>query len=185
MQNTLIARTFAQAFYNVISNSEEKEEIFSQYKFLVECMEKQTSFYSILETPKINKAEKKDMLERVFRNKFNNLFVDFLQILASKGYLSKVIEIYNEMRSFKELEGGKIKVFVTTAVSLTSEARENLKKALGKKLNAEVILVEKVDKSILGGFIIQIDDTLVNASVKLHLEKIGNCILERSKTYGV
>lgn len=185
MQNKLIARTFARAFCNNISESSEKQDILAQYKCLVDCVEKQQDFESFLVTPKISIVEKKNFVEKLFRGKFHDMLVNFLLVLASKGHLSEVCAIYEEVENLEKLEGDKVKVRITTAIKLNDEVTSNISTSIGKKLNATAILEEKVDPGILGGIIIQVEDTMVNGSLKRHLEKIGNCILERSRTYGI
>lgn len=185
MQNTLIARSFAKAFYNNISKNDAKKDILAQYQCLVDCIKKQENFESFLSTPKVSIIEKKDFVEKLFRGKFHDIFVNFLLVLTNKGHSSAICDIYEEIENIEMLEGNKVKVCITTAVKLNDEIKSNVVKAIGKKLNAEVILEEKVNPEILGGIIVQVQDTLVNGSLKHHLEKIGNCILERSRTYGI
>ncbi|WP_372370231.1 ATP synthase F1 subunit delta [Candidatus Uabimicrobium sp. HlEnr_7] len=185
MQNTIIARTFAEAFYDIICDSKDKKDLLDQLSFLVKCIDEQHDFHTFLITPKVSYVAKKDFIEKVFRGKLHDTLVDFLQVLTNKGHLSAICDIYREVESLQELEGSKVKVFVTTATSLLEDAKSKIKKTLEKKLSAEVVLVEQVNADIIGGFIVRVEDTLVNGSIKHHLEKIGNCILERSKTYGI
>ena len=53
------------------------------------------------------------------------------------------------------------------------------------KFANDIILEENTDPQILGGFVLQVEDTLINCSIKNHLNKIKNSILERSKSYGI
>ena len=185
MQNTIIARTFAEAFYNIVSESENKQELLDQYQHLAKCVEEQKDFEMFLGAPKISRVAKKEFIEKIFRGKLDDALVNFLQVLANKGRLSALCDIHHEIENLQELEGSKVKVFVTTATPLSDDVKSNLTDALKKKFAAEIVLVEQVNADIIGGFIIRVEDTLINGSVKHHLKKIGNCILERSKTYGI
>ena len=185
MQNTIIARTFAEAFYDIICDSEDKKDLLEQLSFLVKCVGEQHDFAIFSATPKISRVVKKDFIKKVFRGKLHDSLVNFLQVLNNKGHLSAIDDIYREIESLQELEGSKVKVFVTTATPLAEEQKSKLIDALKKKLSADIVLVEQVKADILGGFIVRVEDTLIDGSIKHHLEKIGNCILERSKTYGI
>ena len=185
MQNTIIARTFAEAFYDIICGSEDKQDLLDQLSFLVKCISEQNDFSAFLATPKISRVVKKEFIEKVFRGKLHDSLVNFLQVLTGKGHLYALCDIYREIESLQELEGSKVKVLVTTATPLSADAKSKITKSLQDKFSADIVLVEQVDANILGGFIVRVEDTLIDGSIKNHLKKIGNCILERSKTYGI
>ena len=126
MQNTIIARTFAEAFYDIICGSEDKQDLLDQLSFLVKCISEQNDFSAFLATPKISRVVKKEFIEKVFRGKLHDSLVNFLQVLTGKGHLYALCDIYREIESLQELEGSKVKVFVTTATPLSADATEEV-----------------------------------------------------------
>jgi F-type H+-transporting ATPase subunit delta len=70
---------------------------------------------------------------------------------------------------------------LTTSVPVSAETKENIRQriqAIERYKNSTLILEEKVDESLIGGFVIQIDDELFNASIKHDLEYIKNQFVE-------
>ncbi|MDY6028813.1 MAG: F0F1 ATP synthase subunit alpha [Acidaminococcaceae bacterium] len=78
-----------------------------------------------------------------------------------------------ELGSIKEL----LDVTVTTAKKLTSEEYQSISVILTEKLGREIFLNKKVDKSILGGIIVQVGDKVFDASAA---RKLANASVELS-----
>ncbi|MCI0472597.1 MAG: F0F1 ATP synthase subunit delta, partial [Ignavibacteria bacterium] len=65
----------------------------------------------------------------------------------------------------------------TSTVKSESKFLADLQNIISKVIKSEVELTEKTDASILGGFIINIDDIQYDASIKHKLEKIQRELL--------
>ena len=61
---------------------------------------------------------------------------------------------------------------VTTAVAMTPEQKERLRSALEQKLRRTVRITERIERSILGGVIVQYGDTRIDNSVKFRLDAL-------------
>jgi F-type H+-transporting ATPase subunit delta len=57
--------------------------------------------------------------------------------------------------------------------------KQDIIKMVSKHLSTEVALKEVVNEDIMGGFILRVDDTLIDASVKNRLRKIRNAITNK------
>ena len=77
------------------------------------------------------------------------------------------IELYNEHE-------GIIRVDVTTAYDLNDSQRKELLDALSTSTGKNVKMDHKVDKEIIGGVIVRIDDTVLDGSVKHKIRKLKN-----------
>lgn len=65
-----------------------------------------------------------------------------------------------------------VNVTVRTAVAMTSEQKERLRAALSEKLRQTVRITEHIDRSILGGVVVQYGDTRIDNSVKYRLDAL-------------
>ena len=107
--------------------------------------------------------------------KDHDLVMDrFVQILAQNGDLNKHSEIEAE---YKKLES-QAKGFRQAEVTVAREAELNhaivdeLNKIAGSKLEIK----QKVDAGIVGGIIMKVDDTLLDASVKTQLNNLNQSL---------
>lgn len=72
------------------------------------------------------------------------------------------------------MENGKLK----TAVPLEQQAVEAIKKRFERILGTEINLSVEVDPSLLGGFIVNVQNKVYDRSIKSHLSKLRNYIIE-------
>jgi F-type H+-transporting ATPase subunit delta len=78
---------------------------------------------------------------------------------------SKYIEKHNELKGIQS-------ALVTTAVPLNHELEKQVLNKLSKLTNKQTLLTNKVDKSLLGGFVLRVGDIEYNASFKNKLKNI-------------
>ena len=106
---------------------------------------------------------------KIFKNKIQDLTMQFLLLLLKKGreaILQQVIYHYIDL----DMENRGVLLAELISAKPISEST---KSAIKTKISAtrKVQLTEKIDKSILGGFIINIGDSQYDASVR---KKINN-----------
>jgi F-type H+-transporting ATPase subunit delta len=109
---------------------------------------------------------------------YDQILDNFVKALALNNDIGLQEEIFQE---FEKLEKGAkgIKIAeVTSAKPLEKHAEKQIIEHLNKMVNAEVELKKKIDEKILGGVVIRLDDTLIDASVKKSLEDLKNNLAE-------
>ncbi len=97
---------------------------------------------------------------------------NFVQALALNNDTGMFEEISLEFEKIEKGEKGIKIAEVTSAKPLDKRSEKEIVEHLNKMVNAEVELKKKVDEKILGGVIIKMDDTLIDASVKKSLEDL-------------
>lgn len=135
---------------------------------------KNRDLYLLLKSPIVHADKKKQILKMIFGGKVEELFMAFLNILVTKGrevYMPEIAVEY--MRQYKQVNHISM-VKLTTAVPLDME----LQKAIHDKLQASeetdehVELSATVDPSLIGGFVVEFEDKIYDASVKHKLDKL-------------
>jgi F-type H+-transporting ATPase subunit delta len=56
--------------------------------------------------------------------------------------------------------------------------REEIKKLVQKNTQSEIELIEKIDKDLIGGFVLKIGDTLYDSSVSTRIRKVKRELVE-------
>ena len=130
-------------------------------------------FRTFLETPSIDHRAKRDVLERSFRGRMDDLVLDFFQIVVAKGRQFLFPEIFEECEYLYDLEVGRIHVEAVTAAPLDESLRAQIVESLIQRAHREVILVSKVRPEILGGLVLRFRDLVFDGSVQTALEKIA------------
>ena len=124
----------------------------------------------LLSLPTISVSERIGIVKKIFGNE--GLAVRLLFLLVDHGRIRFLGEIADDfdakMLDYQNTEN----VLVTTAVALSPDQKERLRSALSHKLRRTVRITERIDRSILGGVIVQYGDTRIDNSVKYRLDRL-------------
>ena len=133
---------------------------------------------ALLQSPIVKGDKKQSVLDAVLNGKVGELTASYLRILVQKGREGLVVDMVQEgqtqLRALRNIQS----VTVTTAVALTDALRANILAQVAKVHKGEVDLTEKVDPDILGGYILQLGDQMIDASVKRQIQALGRELTE-------
>lgn len=111
------------------------------------------------------------------KNPSRETIVNFLKFLKRKNdikLLGKILKnlpaVDEEKNKFKTI---KIKSTAEIGQDFQSQISRNLEKRLGRKVRLEIV----IDKNILGGIIIQIDDRVFDGSLRNKIDKLRKKII--------
>ena len=97
---------------------------------------------------------------------------NFIYVILDKGRESSLPEFLAAYQELCDEADGVRQVLVHTAVPLADKEAAELEKALANKLNDIVRLKAQVDKNLIGGIKVQIDDTVYDASISQQLRSL-------------
>ncbi len=126
---------------------------------------------TVLRNPQLEPASKGRILADLAGDE-NELFRNFLQLVAEKGRAGEIEEIAAEFERLMAREERRLTVELVTARELTdAEAGEiigQIEQAAGRKVEA----TRSVDPDLLGGFVLQAGSYRADASVRGRLERL-------------
>jgi F-type H+-transporting ATPase subunit delta len=108
----------------------------------------------------------------------DRLLDNFAAALAENNDLRMYPVIAEEFEKLELKEKGITVANVTSAKPLTKDTERHLIKELNSYIHGKVELKKKVDEQVLGGVIIQMEDTLIDASVRRSLDELKNNLKE-------
>ncbi len=130
-------------------------------------------FVSMLRSPIIRHEKKKDILEAIFKSKVNKLTMAIMVMLTNKNrepLLPAIAqEFHNAYNEYKGIEKATVTTTIAIDEKLKGEIETIVKKLSSKK---QVELVQKVDKELIGGFILNVGDRQIDASIKSKLKSL-------------
>ena len=101
-----------------------------------------------------------DITKRVIGLLLNNKRISFLGEVATK-----FIFLNDQLKGEKVAE-------ITTAVPLTSDLEEDILGKVEGLTGNKIVLENKIDENIIGGFVLRIGDMQFNASIANHLNNL-------------
>jgi len=124
-----------------------------------------------LRSPIIKHYKKKNILEALFRGRFNDLTLSFFRIITEKNRERLLPLIAKEFHDAYNEHQGIGKASVVTAIPLDNELREEIltlaRKVVGK---SKVELKEEIDPEIIGGFILNAGSQQIDSSIRHKLK---------------
>ncbi|MCX6797750.1 MAG: ATP synthase F1 subunit delta [Candidatus Falkowbacteria bacterium] len=114
-----------------------------------------------------------ELIEGKSKTEVKEVITNFINFLVKNRDLNKAEEIINELEKFWSEADGELKAEIISARGLGKEARNLAIDYLKDKTKSEkIILEEKVDKKILGGFILRYEGKIIDGSLKNNLENL-------------
>lgn len=176
-KNTLIAQRYADALVQIAKDGKLTfEKISKNLNIINEILEQSKDLKEVLVNPVISIDDKKEILDKVFSNEVDVLIINFLKILTDKNkfdIFDDILEAYN--KSIDNINNIK-RVSVTSAVTMPEDAKSRLKQKLEEKLKANVIIDLNINKDIIAGLVIKIDDNVIDMSLRHKLEDLSKSI---------
>ena len=160
-----IAKTYAQAIYDVAKSSNKIDEIREVLNILMEKYSEEEQFRRILENPMIKISEKEEFLQKSF-SFASAESIKVIKYIVKKDRLSSVAKIKAKFLEIYYKENDKLPVTAIFAKKLSNDQEKRLTEKLEKKYNKKVVLNLVVDKSIIGGGIINVNDEIIDGSIK-------------------
>ncbi len=149
------------------------EEVHKDMQFIARTCERSFELVALLRSPIIKHDKKKAILEKIFKGKVHGLTLAMLDIITRKNRESLLpsiaAEFHNAYNNFKGIQ----KASITTTIALDKEIRkeiEQIVKTLSDKKTIE--LEEKIDENLIGGFILNVGDKQVDASISNKLRSL-------------
>jgi F-type H+-transporting ATPase subunit delta len=173
MPNPRLAGRYAKSLIDLAVEKNQLDEAYQDMLFLQKVCTENKDFVSMLKSPVINADKKEKILEAVTKNRVTVLTDLFNKLLVKKSresYLPEIAKAF--IQQYKDHQN-IFSVKLTTAVPVSEE----LKKVILDKIRTETAmqhleLQTEVNESLIGGFVLEIGDHLVDTSISYDLNNV-------------
>ncbi len=176
----LVSKKWAKALMELASEDENlsKEEVLSDLRNVAETINNSAELSNVINNPSISTEEKQIVICKLFQERVKPIVYNFLFVLNLKKRLNIINEIAEEFE--KELEELKniVRVDITSAIDLSDEKKMNIRDRVAEKLRKEVKVSWGVDEDIIAGLIFNINDTVVDNSIRHKLDTLSSMIIK-------
>lgn len=169
---TDIANVYGQALYDLAKEEKLTDEILEQVSVLNEGFSAEPAFIQLLCAPSIPKEERCQVLDDSLRGQVHPYVLNFLKILAEKGYMRHFKDCCRLFRQQYNKDMGILPVVAVTKLPLSDELRRKLTDKLSVVTGKKVDLECRVDPECLGGVRLELDGIQVDGTVRHRLDEI-------------
>ena len=175
----LASKKWAKALIELVQEDEtlSKEKVLSDLRDVAEIIKTSDELSGVIMNPSISTEEKQIVICKLFQNKVLPIVYNFLFVLNLKKRLNLINDICDEFE--KDLEELKniLRVDVTSAIDLSDEKKSDIKNRISEKLQKDVKVSWGVDTDIIAGLIFNINETVIDNSIKHKLDKLSESIV--------
>jgi F-type H+-transporting ATPase subunit delta len=173
MPNPRLASRYAKSLLDLAVEQNAVDTTLQDVQLLDALCRQSKDFTNVLRSPIIRGDKKLDIINAVAGANLNPLTKAFINLMVNKSRESDMPEIASAFISqYKEMKNIK-SVKLTLAAPVTDAVKKTIiKKITGNVPDSQVEVTEVINPDIIGGFILQLDDKLIDASVRRDLNDV-------------
>jgi len=178
MNESKISVRYAKALFSLVKEEQSLEIHRKDIEMLYQCIREIPELQFTIHSPVIKVSDKVRIFREAFGASFQPLTLSFIDLVLEnrrEEYLAGICRYF--LRLIRAEQGIRTAELVT-AVPLDDTLRQSIIRIIAKKYHCAVELHEKVDESIIGGFILRVDDQQMDASISSKLNRIKNELLQ-------
>jgi len=172
MSNKAGAR-YAKSLLDLSKEQNAVEEVKNDMVFFEKIVDDNSELEAILKNPIVPLDKKQGILEGIFGGKVHAISNSFFQLVVKKGRSSILFDTAKQFVQQYNAIKGIVTAEVTSASTLTDANKAEVIALVKKELGAsEVLVKEKVDPALIGGFVLKVGDRQFDASIASGLAKL-------------
>lgn len=173
MDNGLIPHRYAKALYKFALDHGNAAEVYEEMKNVLASFQSDSRLAKIISNPFVDKEEKFNLLKMAAGDKVENDYLGFIKLILEMRREDFAREMAFAYRDIYRKANKISQVRITTAVSLPDSEMDKLRKLVADSFsNTTLEFSEVVNPDIIGGFIIDVDDARMDASVNNEIEQL-------------
>lgn len=172
---TTLARPYAKASFQYAS-AKNALVSWSNALALLVAATKEKAVIELLASPTVTARQKAAALVNLGGEKINAKVECFLIVLAENKRLSLLPQIQYLFENFKAQQEKLLDVEVRTAFLLDDDTQKTLAEKLSANFDSQVSITVNVDKTLIGGIVICVGDTVIDGSVRGRLTKLAEAM---------
>lgn len=168
-----LAGRYAKSLIDLAVETNQLEAVYADMIFLQSVCRQSRDFVSLMRSPVVQADKKLSILDAIAGDKITNLTASFNKLLVKKGrenifteIIAAAIEQYNKIKNIH-------KVKLTTAQPISNELRASIENKVKSDTGLTNIELETIVKDeLIGGFVLEFDNNLIDASILRDLKDI-------------
>lgn len=165
-----LAKNYANSLFEADNNY---ERILSNLLTVSDVIENSSEFASTMLNPAVSLNVKFDIIDEIFKKELSAKVLNFIKIIVEKNRFGEFNQIMSAYKDLLDNVNNTKKVEIVSAIELSDNQKQNILEKLSSKFNKNITPNWIIDKSIIAGLVIKLDDNVIDTSVKNKLKKLS------------
>ncbi len=166
-----LAQVYGRSLFQVALEQGHMDELREQLGQFADALDQNHELAVFFFSPYFSTKEKQESLGRLLEGA-DPAFLNFLELLIENHRMPVIFRIRQEYERLWDEENRMLPVEITSAIALDEDTTESLGKTIGERAGRKVALAARVDPDILGGIIIRVGNSILDASIRNRLEQL-------------
>lgn len=171
MKGTKAASRYAKALLELAIENNQVDAVLNDMEYLSVIAKEHRDFQLLVQSPIINSEKKIKIFDELF-GQFQQISRMFIELITKKGREIFLLEIADSFKTQVNKYKGITPVTITSAVPLNEETKSKILSKVQEITAGTLEITEKIDPTLIGGFIVRTDDKQIDASVASQLDNL-------------
>ncbi len=166
-----IAQVYSRALFEVAKDQDKVDELREQLGQFADALDENRDLAVFFFSPSFSTQEKKDGLDRVLDGA-DEALVNFLGMLMENHRMPVIFRIRRQYDELWQQENQLLGVHITSAIELDEATVKQIGDTVGEQTGQRVDLSSRVDPDILGGIVLRVGNSILDASIRTRLDRL-------------
>jgi F-type H+-transporting ATPase subunit delta len=166
-----IAQVYARSLFEVADEHDQLDAIRDQLGELADAISESRELQTFFFSPYFSTDEKNEGLDKAVDGMDENLR-NFVGLLLENHRMPVIFRVRRAYDALWEDKNQLLPVQITSAIELDSSVADRIGKEIGKQTGRKVQLTSTVDADILGGIVLRVGNSILDASIRNRLEHL-------------
>ena len=172
-----IAEVYARSLFEVATEQDKLDLVREQLGEFAEALDESHELQMFFFSPYFSTDEKQDGLRRTVTDA-DESFLNFLSLLLENHRMPVIFRVRREYDRLWREANHLLAVQITSAVELDPSVAERVGDEIGRQTGRTVELTSAVDPEILGGIVVRVGNSIIDASIRTRLENLRKQVVK-------
>jgi F-type H+-transporting ATPase subunit delta len=166
-----LAQVYARSLFAVAREQSKLDVLREQLGQFADALDEHRELAVFFFSPYFSSSEKRAALGGLLEGA-EEIFINFLALLIENHRMPVIFRIRHEYERLWDEENKTLPVEITSAITLDQATTESLGRTIGEGTGRKVTLAARVDPDILGGIVLRVGNSILDASIRNRLEQL-------------
>lgn len=166
-----LARVYARSLFEVAEEQGKVDLLREQLGQFADALEENRELAVFFFSPYFSTAEKQQALSGLLDGA-DEAFMGFLKLLIENHRMPVIFRVRREYERLWAEANKVLPVQVTSAIALDEATTKSIGSSIGESTGRHVELSAEVDPDILGGIVVRVGNSILDASIRSRLEQL-------------
>lgn len=178
MRDETVAKNYAEALFELAGRNDALQGYGDAIDTIASFVDEDPKFRIFLETPRVDDADKKEVVRKAFGEALPKNVVNFVLVTIDKRRQRLLRSIAGQYHALLDAHMGRAHVQVTVARPTDDATKTMIAEKMSAILGMEAIPHVRVDPGIIGGLVVRTGDTIYDGSIRRRLDGMRRRLLQ-------